>query len=293
MKTSLSHLPEKKQFEINHITEIIREVINPEMIILFGSYAKGRQVEHRYTGRDGSLNEYISDYDFLVVTKKVTEETSDQEWSIEEQAEIYDVPVNLEIHEAAFINEGLEKGQYFFSDILKEGILLYSNNDIVFADPKILTVDEQKTIALEHYNTWFTKGARALRLAKDALKDSLSKGEDFNDVVFLLHQSAERLYYSTLLVATGYKPKTHNLRKLRQKSKHISEDLFLIFKAETDKSEKHLFELLKKGYVDARYKRNYSIKLEEVEILIKRLEVMCNLVEEICGSKIKSLANTN
>jgi len=293
MKTSLSHLPEKKQFEIKHIAEIIQEVINPEMIVLFGSYAKGRQVEHRYTGRDGSLNEYISDYDFLVVTKKVTEETSDQEWTIEERAEIYDVPVNLEIHETDFINEGLEKGQYFFSDILKEGILLYGNNDIAFANPKILTLEEQKTIALEHYTTWFTKGARALRLAKDAIKDSLANSEDFNDVVFLLHQAAERLYYSTLLVTTGYKPKTHNLRKLRQKSKHISEDLFLIFKAETDKSDKHLFELLKKGYVDARYKRNYSIKLEEVEILIQRLEVMCNLVEEICISKIKSLTNTN
>jgi uncharacterized protein len=95
MKTSLSHLPEKKQFEINHIVEIIREVINPEIIILFGSYAKGKQVEHRYTGRDGSLNEYLSDYDFLVVTKKVTEETSDLEWTIEERAEIYEVPVNL------------------------------------------------------------------------------------------------------------------------------------------------------------------------------------------------------
>lgn len=291
MKTSLSHLPEKKQFEINHIVEIIREVINPEMVMLFGSYAKGKQVEHRYTGRDGSLNEYLSDYDFLVVTNKVTEETSDQEWVIEERAEIYDVPVNLEIHEIDFINEGLEKGQYFFSDILKEGIVLYSNNNVVFAEPKILTNEEQRAIALEHYNMWFTKGARALRLANDALKDSLEKGEDFNDVIFLLHQAAERLYYSTLLVTTGYKPKTHNLRKLRQKSKHISEDLFLIFKAETDKSEKHLFELLKKGYVDARYKRNYSIKLEEVQIIFQRLELMCSHVDEICKAKIKSISS--
>lgn len=289
MKSSLAHLPEKKQFEIKHIAEIIREVINPEMIILFGSYAKGKQVEHRYTGRDGSLNEYISDYDFLVVTKKVTEETSDQEWAIEERCEVYDIPVNLEIHEIDFINEGLEKGQYFFTDILKEGILVYSNNDIIFANPKVLSNEEQKAIAIEHYRTWFTKGARALRLAKNALNDSINRSEDFNDVVFLLHQTAERLYYATLLVTTGYKPKTHNLRKLRQKSKHISEDLFLVFKAETNKSEKHLFELLKKGYIDARYKRNYAINIEEVKILINKLEIMCDLVDEICKSKIKLL----
>lgn len=289
MKTSLIHLPEKNQFEIKHIVEIIREVINPEMIILFGSYAKGKQVVHRYTGRDGSLNEYLSDYDFLVVTKKVTEETSDQEWAIEERSEVYEIPVNLEIHEIEYINEGLEKGQYFFTDIVKEGILLYSNTDITFANPKVLSKDEQKVIAVEHYNTWFTKGARALRLAKEALNDSLNKNEDFNDVVFLLHQAAERLYYATLLVNIGYKPKTHNLRKLRQKSKHISEDLFLVFKVETNKSEKNLFELLKKGYVDARYKRNFSIKIEEVKILIQRLEIMCGLVQEICIAKLKVL----
>lgn len=66
MKTSLSHLPENKQYEIHRIAEIIREVVNPEKIILFGSHAKGTHVEHRYQTKDGIIHEYISDYDFLV-----------------------------------------------------------------------------------------------------------------------------------------------------------------------------------------------------------------------------------
>lgn len=47
MNTTLSHLPEKKQHEIQRIAGIIREVVDPEKIILFGSHAKqldGRQV---------------------------------------------------------------------------------------------------------------------------------------------------------------------------------------------------------------------------------------------------------
>ncbi len=114
------------------------------MIILFGSYAKGKQVQHRYTGRDGILYEYISDYDFLVVTKKVTEETSDQEWLIEERAEAYEPDVNLEIHEIDFINQGLQEGQYFFVDILKEGVLLYNSGDVKLAEPRLITVAEEK-----------------------------------------------------------------------------------------------------------------------------------------------------
>ena len=68
MKTSLNHLPLSKRNQILEIVEIIKEVVFPEKIIIFGSYAKGKYVEHRYTGKDGIFYEYVSDYDFLVVT---------------------------------------------------------------------------------------------------------------------------------------------------------------------------------------------------------------------------------
>jgi predicted nucleotidyltransferase len=58
MKTSLTHLPDKKQFEINLITDVIKEVVDPEMIILFGSHAKGTYVEDRYVS-NGLTHEYI------------------------------------------------------------------------------------------------------------------------------------------------------------------------------------------------------------------------------------------
>lgn len=82
MKTSLFHLPEKKQFEIQRIAEIIREVVDPEKIILFGSHAKGGWVEDRYTDKHGTAYEYISDYDLLVVTKDNREKAYAQEAKI-------------------------------------------------------------------------------------------------------------------------------------------------------------------------------------------------------------------
>ena len=68
MKTSLTHLSENKQYEIRRIVDIIQEVVSPEKIILFGSHAKGTQVEHRYQTKDGIIHEYISDYDFFAST---------------------------------------------------------------------------------------------------------------------------------------------------------------------------------------------------------------------------------
>lgn len=95
MKTSLSHLPENKQHEIQRIAEIIREVVNPEKIVLFGSYAKGTWVEDRYTDKHGTLYGYISDYDFLVVTKDNPEKTYTQESKIMDRVDRYKPPVNL------------------------------------------------------------------------------------------------------------------------------------------------------------------------------------------------------
>jgi predicted nucleotidyltransferase len=42
--------------------------VDPEKVILFGSHATGRWVEHRDT-EGGITYEYISDYDILVITK--------------------------------------------------------------------------------------------------------------------------------------------------------------------------------------------------------------------------------
>jgi predicted nucleotidyltransferase len=41
MKTTLSHLPQTKQDQLKALTQIILDKVPAEMIILFGSYARG------------------------------------------------------------------------------------------------------------------------------------------------------------------------------------------------------------------------------------------------------------
>jgi len=52
MKTNLDILPKDKQEELHRVVEIIREEFKPEMIILFGSHARGNWVEDAYIGED-------------------------------------------------------------------------------------------------------------------------------------------------------------------------------------------------------------------------------------------------
>lgn len=283
MKTSITHLPENKQQEILRIVEIIKDVADPEKIILFGSYAKGKYTEHSYTGRDGIRYEYVSDYDLLVVTKEASEKSYELEDKVTNRSRMYRSAVNMEIHDIAYINEGLEVGQYFFSDIVKEGIVLHDKGTVQFAEPREITPKEQKNISQRYFEKWFKKGTAFLNLVTHLRENELNEG------AFLLHQTAESFYYTTLLVFTGYKPKTHNLGKLRKQAKELSEELYLVFPAESSKKENHLFDLLKRGYVDARYRDDYVITKEELTALIDRVEEMKAVVDRICKDRIESI----
>ena len=287
MKTSLNHLPLSKRNQILEIVDIIKEVVAPEKIILFGSYAKGRYVEHRYTGKDGILYEYVSDYDFLVVTRNNTIKEYELEDIVNSRTQHFKQPINLQIHEIDYINEGLAFGQYFFTDIVNEGILLYDTGLVHFAEPKKLTPAEEKEIAEMYFDVWFK---RAIEFSIDTTH-AFNRGS-YNKAAFELHQATESLYYAILLVFTGYKPKTHNLYKLRKHAKHLSEELFLIFPVETSKEEKHLFDLLKRGYIDARYKIDYTITEQELRTLMEREKQMQEMVDRVCKEKIASLAAT-
>jgi HEPN domain-containing protein/predicted nucleotidyltransferase len=284
MKSNLDHLSQHKQKQILQIVEIIKEVAVPEMIILFGSYAKGKQVEHRYTGKDGTKYEYISDYDFLVVTKTNNIKEYELEDIINNRTERFEPSINVQVHEIDYVNEGLEFGQYFFTDIIKEGILLYDTGKMSFTEPRVLTPKEEKEKAQRYFDIWFPSGTGFL----NSVEFNLNAGE-YKIAAFELHQATESLYYTALLVFTGYKPKTHNLLKLRKYAKFISEELFLVFPIETSKNENLLFDLLKRGYIDARYKPAYSITKEQLVLLIEKVKKIKEIVRQICKHKIESV----
>jgi predicted nucleotidyltransferase len=62
MKTSLAHLSDLKQAQLADVVALRREHVPVEMIVLFGSHARGDTVDDFQTG-------YRSDFDVLVVVK--------------------------------------------------------------------------------------------------------------------------------------------------------------------------------------------------------------------------------
>jgi len=286
MKKTLTHLPQYKCDELKRIVKIIRRQFpSAHMIILFGSYARGQWVEDTYT--EGHITyEYISDFDILVLTRlKKTANNFSKQNSVDDlilQHKAIKTPVSVIYHSVGQVNYRLKEGRYFFSDIKKEGILLYDSGKLKLGRICKPSPKKRQQIAEEDFKEWFTSA----RGFYDNYKFNLDKRR-YKIAAFELHQSVERFYSTTLLVFTGYKGKRHNIEKLGRQASGYDAAFLKVFPRAT-KEQDERFKLLKKAYIDARYKKEYKITKKQLEYLSKRVKILQRLTRKICLAKIES-----
>lgn len=284
MKTSLSELPENKQQELKSIVEFLKEKLDLKLLILFGSYARGDWVED--LDEETLQYRYQSDYDLIIIT-----ETPYQATKIEENHRLRErmnkifhrTPVSLIAEDIKFVNRRLGKNQYFYIDIQREGIVLFDSGELELAEPRAeMPPKERAMLAQADFEYWFGSAATYLKYANDAIGN-----QDNNYAAFNLHQVAERLYSAILLVFSRYKPKSHDLAKLAQRATSFEPQFLKAFPMGTDE-QKTRFELLRKAYVDARYKPSFTITLEELAYLHDCVEHLQRLTEQLCKERIES-----
>ncbi|EGG92847.1 hypothetical protein IMCC1989_2450 [gamma proteobacterium IMCC1989] len=293
MKNTLNHLPERKQGHISTLLQIIHDefdlVVNAAtldektrsrilLVVLFGSYAKGTQVDDPKSG-------YFSDYDILVVLNEPTLADEYKIWhTVEERASLKtQSPVNLVVCTLREINHELKQGHYFFTDIREEGIVLYNYNHTELLNPGPLNPEEEKGIAQEHFDQWF-ESANSFMIDFGHCMDR----SDFKKAAFEMHQAVERYFACILLVHTNYRPKTHNIKALYNFVTQQADVLKTVFPQDT-KLSRRSFELLKKAYIEARYSDKYEITVDELQWLAKRVDVLKTLTERLCVDHIKQL----
>jgi HEPN domain-containing protein len=103
-----------------------------------------------------------------------------------------------------------------------------------------------------------------------------------------LHQAAERYLTAVILAFGQHKAKTHDLEKLDRQVCNLHADFFTVF-PRGDEQQKRYFELLKKAYIDARYKRDFVITREELEYLAARVRKLQELAKRICEEHIAAM----
>jgi predicted nucleotidyltransferase/HEPN domain-containing protein len=287
MKKSLAHLPPEKRQELKRLKSIILEKApQTQFIILFGSHARGDWVDDMYH-EDGICYTYQSDFDILVITEDKKSPNKGQIWSDIEKAYYkhnrLGTPVEIIRHYINDVNKKLCENQYFFSDIKKEGVMLYDSGKFKLERKRWISPERQLEIAIEDFEQWFESANGFFRQYNYALSE-----DDYKIAAFELHQATERFYAAALLVSVRGKPKIHNLETLGKIIVYYHPEFMKIFPRQTDEEDR-LFNLLKDAYIDARYQKDYKITREELEYLAKRVEKLCDLVAEICKSIIEKL----
>ena len=286
-----SELPVRTQPIKDRLSQIVKEILSVDKdkiakIILFGSYAKGTWVDDKYI--EGHITyTYQSDLDILLITKG--KHSFSQALRLEDRIDkrlrkkkLEDNPwVTLIIEPIGFVNKQLRQGQYFFSDIKKEGILLYDSGEYELSETTELSQEERRKFAQDDYDYWFKSGDGFLIGCNHDYNR-----QDYRKAAFELHQATESFYSAILLVFSGYKPKLHDIRKLGCMVSHYHNDLLKIFPFDTPE-QRECFELLKAAYINARYNKNYKISKNQLNYLIGRVGKLKMVTERICLSEIR------
>lgn len=303
MKSSLSHMPLRKQREIGSVLEILHEEFEDALkegtagfkkrgrilkIILFGSYAKGGWVDEPFT-----MKGYRSDFDLLIIVnnRKLCDFAS--YWNKAADRLIRDTgietPVSFIVHSLREVNTYLKEGQYFFSDIRKEGIVLYELDDEPLAEPKTLTPEERLRIASKHHDQRFAEAKAILETAEFQLAKTEKVGDVWSNwAAFSLHQALEQAYSCILLTLTNYGPPSHNIKFLRSLAEEQDRRLSEAFPRDQHR-ERAWFNTLNEAYVKARYSQNFEITNEALSWLTARTTVLIKLVNIVCLEHLDNL----
>jgi HEPN domain-containing protein len=284
MNTSLIHLSVARRQQLETAVKIIVRAVHPEKIILFGVYSVPAEVaqfdDPPWSGRFPSA---MSAFDLLVITSEGDRRSDYELQDIIENRCREEVPVTILVHDIGYINRRIEEGQYFFSMIRHEAIMLYDAGRTSLARAGKPDFARIREMAQRDFDRWRKQARAFFRSAEFNLVE-----EEWNVAAFLLHQAAEHIYQAILLAFTGYKPTTHNLDKLRRYTNRFSIELALLFPRDNEEEDR-LFRLLLSGYVDARYKEDFLITVADIRMLTERIRQLLEIADRVCRNRLLSL----
>ena len=288
MKKSIAFLPKKNREDLKYLVELILDKIPVcEMIILYGSYARGTYVSYDEREEFGIPTSFKSDYDILVINSAWSYDKIENK--LASVRNIYDrrgdhtfqLPVQF-IHDSIKkVNEDLKYSRYFYTELKRDGIMLYNRGKNKLARRKPLKFGEIKKQGEEYFGEKYAKA----RLFMEQAVFMYDK-EEYVMSSFNLHQACENLFNAIMLTFTLKNDKEHNLEELFKASRGYAPELIRVFPV-GDEEEERLFKILVCSYIEARYNPEFKVSREDVEDLMVKVEKFEEVTKQVCERRIK------
>lgn len=276
MDEVLDYLPRDRAAEIGLAVERIRGFEDVEMVVLFGSYARGD-----YRVERGAEGRRRSDYDLLVVVG----ELGDRDGVLGGLACAFD---DIEVHVQALvepiglINRALREKQYFYTDIKREGKVLFDRGGVELAEAVELSATRRREIADEDYKYWASQFEVSFKYGKIAIGEG-----DFRKASFEFQQCVEHCYTAVEMVFSHYNRHEHNLSILREGILVYDQRFGEILSCETEEKKK-LFNELNFAYIGGRYRseEEFPVCMEQLNYWRGEAGALMLLTREVCEERI-------
>lgn len=288
-REKLKHIPEDKLKELEEITEAIKSSGLTEIVILFGSYARGN-----FSLKEGRWSGGISDFDLFVITSGKNQKSLEIE--IKDLLPETETYVEIISEDIKTFEVMIKENRFFYVDVKREGIILYDTEKYKLPNPsKKMNPQLRLKIAKENFEEKFI----FIKYVYDDAITNINK-ERYRLSAFHLQQVFEKSYKLIDLIFTQYEKQGHKLIPLRIKAKKLDNRIDKVFKIKTE-SEKDSFEHLCKAYIGARYhlpesklqlkldRPTYDVTKEEVEFWKDEAKKLIEITKIICKEKISSL----
>ncbi len=235
MRTSLRHLSDSRRNDlrlvVHHIHDAFQntrasgkvfglgrklrrasDLIDPEMIVLFGAHARG-EVNDCSTKAVHDNGLYTPDYELLIILEQCKLARRLELWQTIMQRFRADpqssngVELSFLTKSRSEVNYQLRSGSAFFSDIKHQGIVLHRSEGIQLARCRFIDPIQRPIAARRALRWWSRSASDSLR----ACEMFIERGR-YRRAAFELHQAAEFLYTGIVIVFTGHQSRSHNLR---------------------------------------------------------------------------------
>lgn len=257
---------------VNQLISLVEKVVIPDVIYLLGSASTKKTITSLFcpSGYETALG---TDYFILVLLNDFREKSISQWQDQIEQVCNVTIPVSCIVLETATFHQWLKIGHRFARLVAQFGTVIFNPQNISFPptadyDPIVesSTIERQYRACLLKAQE-FLAGADLYRIRKH---HSLA--------LFMLHQATEQSLGTILKTGMGYYCCSHNIERLLRYVSWVDGQVRDLFPMYTE-SEKRLFTLLQKAYIDSRYKEDYTAHYQDLVTITERVRLLVSILE--------------
>ena len=253
------------------LVAMITEAVAVEKIYLLGSSLQQQRTESIFMP-DAPSRRNVGHYWLLVLVDKDCGLSNNYvQDKIENNCRHFIRVTVIVLHTAQF-NNWLTEGHRFACTVRKIAVVLYDSGNIVLSNQAAVEEAAGKT-AIQSYCTQgcnkvneFIAGAELYTVRKQNKM-----------AAFMLHQAAEQALHTIFKKETGLYINTHNIDKLLRYCAMVNYTIPAIFPKEGEANER-LLTLLQKAYIDTRYRDDFSITGEELQIIKERIKALQGMI---------------